>query len=104
MTFLLPNVGKFHFVTKTWINEVNSCKFSLQQTKKREIRLIAALVVFIQAKFHRLLLKVTTPHVALTGVAQLVGHPPANQNVADSIPSQDACLGFGFIPQLGATN
>ena len=40
--------------------------------------------------------------LALTGVAQWVGHQTANQNVSGSIPSQDTCLGCGPGPQLGA--
>ena len=39
---------------------------------------------------------------ALTGVAQLVGHRPAKQKVAGSIPSQGTCLGFGPVT-CGAT-
>ena len=34
--------------------------------------------------------------VALTGVAQWVGHHPTKQMVAGSIPGQDTCLGCGF--------
>ena len=39
--------------------------------------------------------------LALTGVAQLVGHCPAKQKVVDLIPSQGTCLGYGFGPQVG---
>ena len=35
---------------------------------------------------------------ALTGMAQLVGHCPANWKISGSIPSQGICLGFGFHP------
>ena len=40
--------------------------------------------------------------LALTGVAQWVGHRPAKQKVASSILSQGTCLGCGFCPQVGA--
>ena len=39
---------------------------------------------------------------ALTSVAQLVGHCPADQKVCISIPGQSTCLGCGFGPQLGS--
>ena len=39
---------------------------------------------------------------ALTGVAQCIECWPANQKVANSIPSQGTCLGCGQGPWLGA--
>ena len=39
--------------------------------------------------------------VALTGVAQLVGHHPARQKAASSIPQWGTCLGCGFSPWRG---
>ena len=38
---------------------------------------------------------------ALTGIAQLVRHPPAKRKVAGSIPSQGSCLDYGPGPRLG---
>ena len=43
---------------------------------------------------------------ALAGMAQWLEHPPANQKVAGSIPSQGTCLGFfawvvGQVPRWG---
>ena len=35
---------------------------------------------------------------ALTGVAQWVGHCPADLKVASSIPGQGICLGYGKVP------
>ena len=37
----------------------------------------------------------------LIGLAQLVGHCPANQKVTGSIPSQGTCLDWGFSPMSG---
>ena len=39
--------------------------------------------------------------LALTDVAQLVGHWPAKQEVTNSIPSQGTCLGCGLVPSQG---
>ena len=39
--------------------------------------------------------------LALTGVAQWVGHSPRKQKVAGSIPCQGTCLGWRFHSQLG---
>ena len=41
-------------------------------------------------------------YFALAGMAQLVGHQPANQQVTGSIPRQGTCQGCGPDPQLGA--
>ena len=38
----------------------------------------------------------------LAGVAQWVGHHPADQRVTGSIPSQGTCLGCGPGPRWGA--
>ena len=38
--------------------------------------------------------------LALAGVVQWIGHQPANQRVASSIPSQGMCLGCGPGPWL----
>ena len=35
------------------------------------------------------------------GVAQWIGHGPANQGVAGLVPGQSTCLGCGPGPQLG---
>ena len=40
--------------------------------------------------------------LALTGVAQLVGHHSAKQRVAGSILDQGTCLGCRFGPRLGS--
>ena len=37
----------------------------------------------------------------MTGVAQWVGHCPANQKVTVAIPGQGSCLGCGPGPHLG---
>ena len=39
--------------------------------------------------------------MALTGVAQLVGHCPAEQIVTNLIPGQGTCLGGGLGPRSG---
>ena len=39
--------------------------------------------------------------IALTSVAQFVGHPYTKQKVTSSIPSEGTCLGYGFSPQWG---
>ena len=44
--------------------------------------------------FSKLFSKSTT--FALTGASQLVGHCPAKQKVAGSIPNQETCLDCGF--------
>ena len=51
--------------------------------------------------------KSSVPHLtfvtsALAGVAQWIECQPANQRVADSIPSQGTCLGFRPGPQWEA--
>ena len=40
--------------------------------------------------------------IALDGVAQFVGHLPANQMVVGSISSRGTCLNCGFGPNLGS--
>ena len=45
--------------------------------------------------------RVQERRLALAGVAQWVGHWPASQKVASSIPSQRTCLGCRPGPQLG---
>ena len=47
-------------------------------------------------------LLITMGSVALTSVAQPVGHHLTKQKVTSSIPSQDTCLGYGPGAQLGA--
>ena len=42
-----------------------------------------------------------TLELTLAGVAQLVGHHPANQKVTSSVTSQGTCLGCRFGPWLG---
>ena len=39
---------------------------------------------------------------ALTGVAQLVGHHPAELKVVGSVPGQGICLGYGLVPWFWA--
>ena len=45
---------------------------------------------------------VKTDVMALTGVAQLVGHRPAKQKVTGSVPGQGTCLGYGFCLLSGS--
>ena len=45
---------------------------------------------------------VKTDLMALTGVAQLVGHRPAKQKVTGSVPGQGTCLGYGFCLLSGS--
>ena len=40
--------------------------------------------------------------LALTGIAQWVGHCPADGVVAGSIPGRSTCLGGGSVPGWGA--